>query len=55
MTSGLIILLIACSLVTGFGIGRFYTKYELGKILYTLEKNGVLIFKGDIHNGKTGE
>lgn len=55
MTSGLIILLIACSVTIGYGLGRFFTKYELGKMLYTLEKNGVLIFKGDIHNGKTGE
>lgn len=48
------IVVIGC-LILGFITGRFYTKCELGKMLYTLEKNGVLIFKGDIHNGKVGE
>ena len=48
------IVVIGC-LTIGFMTGRLFTKYELGKMLYTLEKNGALIFKGDIHNGKTGE
>lgn len=48
------IVVVGC-LILGFMTGRVYTKCELGKMLYTLEKQGALIFKGDIHDEKIGE
>ena len=48
------IVVIGC-LILGFMTGRLYTKCEFGKMLYTLEKQGALIFKGDIHDEKIGE